>query len=157
MALGADVPFCITGGTRLCQGVGEIMSNLPSPDCAFVIIKPDVGISTPEAFKKYDSISNPKRCNMDVLLRYIGGGKLFGICSNLFNVLEYAADREEITHAVQELKNSGALSALMTGSGSAVFGIFPDIASAQTAAEKLSGWSYKSVCQPVKQGWEFVY
>lgn len=57
---------------------------------------------------------------MDVLLRYIGGGKLFGICSNLFNVLEYAADREEIAHAVQELKNSGALSALMTGSGSAV-------------------------------------
>ena len=51
VALGADVPFCITGGTRLCQGVGEIMSNLPSPDCAFVIIKPDVGISTPEAFK----------------------------------------------------------------------------------------------------------
>ena len=144
-------------GTRLCQGVGEIMSNLPSPDCAFVIIKPDVGISTPEAFKKYDSISNPKRCNMDVLLRYIGGGKLFGICSNLFNVLEYAADREEITHAVHELKNSGALSALMTGSGSAVFGVFPDIASAQTAAEKLSDWSYKCVCQPVKQGWEFVY
>ena len=133
------------------------MSNLPSPDCAFVIIKPDVGISTPEAFKKYDSISNPKRCNMDVLLRYIGGGKLFGICSNLFNVLEYAADREEIAHAVHELKNSGALSALMTGSGSAVFGVFPDIASAQTAAEKLSGWSYKCVCQPVKQGWEFVY
>jgi len=157
VALGADVPFCITGGTRLCQGVGEIMSNLPSPDCAFVIIKPDVGISTPEAFKKYDSISNPKRCNMDVLLRYIGGGKLFGICSNLFNVLEYAADREEIAHAVQELKNSGALSALMTGSGSAIFGVFPDIASAQTAAEKLSGWNYKCVCQPVKQGWEFVY
>ena len=155
VTLGADVPFCITGGTRLCQGVGEIMSNLPSPDCAFVIIKPDVGISTPEAFKKYDSISNPKRCNMDVLLRYIGGGKLFGICSNLFNVLEYAADREEISHAVKELKNSGALSAIMTGSGSAVFGVFPDIASAQTAAEKLSGWSYKCVCQPVKQGWEF--
>lgn len=62
---------------------------------------------------------------MDVLLRYIGGGKLFGICSNLFNVLEYAADREEIAHAVHELKNSGALSALMTGSGSAVFGVSP--------------------------------
>lgn len=43
---------------------------------------------------------------MDVLLRYIGGGKLFGICSNLFNVLEYAADREEIAHAVQELKTA---------------------------------------------------
>lgn len=51
VALGADVPFCITGGTRLCQGVGEIMSNLPSPDCAFVIIKPDVGISTPKPSK----------------------------------------------------------------------------------------------------------
>ena len=121
-----------------------------------IIVKKTMKVFT-EAFKKYDSISNPKRCNMDVLLRYIGGGKLFGICSNLFNVLEYAADREEIAHAVQELKNSGALSALMTGSGSAVFGVFPDIASAQTAAEKLSGWSYKCVCQPVKQGWEFVY
>lgn len=43
---------------------------------------------------------------MDVLLRYIGGGKLFGICSNLFNVLEYAADREEIAHAVHELKTA---------------------------------------------------
>lgn len=52
VALGADVPFCITGGTRLCQGVGEIMSNLPSPDCAFVIIKPDVGILHPRKLSK---------------------------------------------------------------------------------------------------------
>ena len=157
VGLGADVPFCITGGTRLCQGVGEIMSRLPSPDCAFVIVKPDIGISTPEAFRKYDSIANPKRCNMDVLLRYIGGGKLFGICSNLFNVLEYAADCEEISHAAEQLKNSGALAAVMTGSGSAVFGVYPDLSAAQSAAEKLTDWSYKCVCQPVKQGWEFVY
>ncbi|WP_295209063.1 4-(cytidine 5'-diphospho)-2-C-methyl-D-erythritol kinase [Ruminococcus sp.] len=155
--LGADVPFCIVGGTQLCQGVGEILSRLPSPDCWFVVVKPDVGISTPEAFKKYDSIVNPKRCNMDVMLRALGEKNLLRMCPNMFNVLEYAAECDEISKAEAELKSVGALSAMMTGSGSAIYGVFFDEQSAQTAFEKLSDWKYKCVCKPVKQGYEFVY
>lgn len=153
--LGADVPFCIMGGTQLCQGVGELMSRLPAPDCCFVIVKPDAGISTPEAFRKYDSIANPKRCHMDMLLRSLGCGNLYGVCANMFNVLEYAADCPEISKAEQELISSGALNAMMTGSGSAVFGVFDSCGTAEKAMEKLEGWSYKCLCKPVKQGYEF--
>lgn len=153
--LGADVPFCIMGGTQLCQGVGELMSRLPAPDCCFVIVKPDAGISTPEAFRKYDSIANPKRCHMDMLLRSLGCGNLYGMCANMFNVLEYAAECPEILEAEQELRSLGALSAMMTGSGSAVFGVFDSCGAAEKAMKKLDGWSYKCLCQPVKQGYEF--
>jgi 4-diphosphocytidyl-2-C-methyl-D-erythritol kinase len=156
--LGADVPFCIKGGTRLCQGVGEITNKLPSIDCAFVIVKPDVSVSTPEAYKRYDLMKSPPRSHLDYFLKSLASGNVFSTSIYLFNVFEAAIDLPEIADAKQALKDAGALNTLMTGSGSAVFGVFENEDLAKDAAAKLEGkYSYCEVCIPVKSGYELMW
>lgn len=156
LQLGADVPFCVNGGTRLCQGIGEITNRLPSPDCFFVIIKPDVSVSTPVAFKKYDTIANPEKAKLEFFLKGLTSGNIFSIAGYMFNVLEYASGLAEIEKAKHKLINAGALNSIMTGSGSAVFGIFDNEQAANKAKEKLSEYSYCEVCRPVKTGFELI-
>ena len=156
VTLGADVPFCIVGGTQLCQGVGEILHRLPSPQCKFLIIKPDVGISTPEAYKAYDSIVNPKRCSIDMFVQSLGSSNIYSLCANMFNALEYAHCPDEVTKAKDDLKRAGALQTLMTGSGSAVFGIFDNDDAIKRAYNSIDGYVYKQICCPVRKGCEFV-
>lgn len=156
--LGADVPFCIKGGTRLCQGIGEITNKLPSIDCAFVIVKPDVSVSTPEAYKRYDLMKSPPRSHLDYFLKSLASGNVFSTSIYLFNVFEAAIDQPEIAQAKQTLKEAGALNTLMTGSGSAVFGVFENEKYAEQAAAKLSGkYNYCEVCVPVKSGYELMW
>ncbi|ADU22242.1 4-(cytidine 5'-diphospho)-2-C-methyl-D-erythritol kinase [Ruminococcus albus] len=156
--LGADVPFCIKGGTRLCQGIGEITNKLPSIDCAFVIVKPDVSVSTPEAYKRYDLMKSPPRSHLDYFLKSLASGNVFSTIIYLFNVFEAAIDQPEIAQAKQTLKEAGALNTLMTGSGSAVFGVFENEKYAEQAAAKLSGkYNYCEVCVPVKSGYELMW
>ncbi len=156
--LGADVPFCIKGGTRLCQGIGEITNKLPSIDCAFVIVKPDVSVSTPEAYKRYDLMKSPPRSHLDYFLKSLASGNVFSTSIYLFNVFEAAIDQPEIAQAKQTLKEAGALNTLMTGSGSAVFGVFENEKYAEQAAAKISGkYNYCEVCVPVKSGYELMW
>ena len=156
--LGADVPFCIKGGTRLCQGVGEIMNLLPSLDCGLVIIKPDVSVSTPEAYRRYDLLRNPPRSNLDYFLKALASGNVFSTSIYLFNVFETAIDLPEVNEAKQALKEAGALNTLMTGSGSAVFGVFETEAYAKDAAAKLEGkYGYCQVCTPTKSAYELMW
>lgn len=156
--LGADVPFCLAGGTRLCKGIGEKMTLLNSPECAFLIIKPDVSVSTPEAFKKYDSIEDPYKCDLENFLSALENNNLDGLCVNMFNALEYASDLPEIRKAKADLMQSGAIGTLMTGSGSAVFGVFENSDKAESAADKIRGYAYKEVCVPVssEENAEFI-
>ena len=156
--LGADVPFCIKGGTRLCQGIGEITNKLPSIDCAFVIVKPDVSVSTPEAYKRYDLMKSPPRSHLDYFLKSLASGNVFSTSIYLFNVFEAAIDQPEIAQAKQTLKEAGALNTLMTGSGSAVFGVFENEKYAEQAAANISGkYNYCEVCVPVKSGYELMW
>ena len=123
--IGADVPFCITGATAVAEGVGDILSPLPNlPECFIVIVKPDFDISTAEAFKKYDLFDVPKVSQFDDMIAAIATHDIETISSLLFNALEYAAENHEITKIKEEMLEMGALGALMTGSGSAVYGIF---------------------------------
>jgi len=155
--LGADVPFCVLGGTRLCQGAGEITYKLPSPECSFLVVKPDISISTPEAFRKYDAIVNPKRCQLDYFLKSLGSGKLLSMCIYMFNVLEYASESSEIEEAKRRLKECGAYNSAMTGSGSAVFGVFDNYDEAEKASDKLkSEYGYCKSCKPIRIGYELI-
>lgn len=157
VTLGADVPFCLMGGTRLCEGVGDKMHKLPSPECCFVIVKPEVGISTAEAYQKYDSITNPPKCNQDAFFKALAKGNIYSVCLNMMNVLELAAeDKEEIKTAKDKLMKCGAINSLMTGSGSAVFGVFKDEFGAKDALKDLSEYDYKVICKPVKSGVEVI-
>lgn len=154
--LGADVPFCLLGGTRICQNIGDKTNKLPSPDCCFIVIKPDISISTPEAYKKYDDIAHPPKCDVDSFLKSLAKGNIYSTCLNMKNVLEIAVDMEEIKKAKEALMKSGALTAMMTGSGSAVFGVFKDQFAAKEALPKLDGYSYKAICRTVNSGCEII-
>ena len=139
--VGSDVAFCISGGTALASGRGDIISPLPPmPDCYIVISKPDFSISTPELFRKLDSVK--LRCHPDTtgILAALDERDLLKLARRMYNVFEDVPDRRisTITQIKSSLLDYGALGAVMTGTGSAVFGIFSELSSAEKAAEELS-------------------
>ena len=138
--IGSDVAFCLRGGTALASGRGELLTPLPAlPPCRFVIVKPDFSISTPELFRKLDSVKLSCHPDTDGLLAAIENGDLDGLCRRMYNVFEDVPDRRmrTIRAAKGALLDCGALGALMTGTGSAVFGVFRDAASAESACDAL--------------------
>ncbi len=147
-AVGSDVAFCVSGGTALARGRGELLEDLPDfPDCSFVIGKPEFSISTPELFRKLDSV--PVRHHPDTagLVQAIREGKLEEICRRLYNVFEDVDDRRlrTVSEIKGKLLDHRALGTIMTGTGSAVFGIFADDAAAEAACQALRE-EYKFVC-----------
>ena len=132
--------FCVSGGTALAKGRGEVLEPLPGiPACAFTIVKPEFSISTPDLFKRLDRC--PPRSHPDTpgLLAAIEAGDLNALCRRMYNVFEDVSDRRMRT--IREIKSAlldqGALGAVMTGTGSAVFGVFEDEARAEKAREAL--------------------
>lgn len=152
--LGADVPFCLAGGSKICEGIGEILTELVDmPVCRIVAVKPELSISTPKAFAAYDLISSPRKSDFDGVCRAFAQSDLDGICKRLFNALEYASGCREIYDIKEKLISLGARGALMTGSGSAVYGIFTDKEKADICCEALSReFRFATVCMPINYG-----
>ena len=140
-SLGSDIPFCVSGGTALAEGRGEILTGLsPFPDCCFVIAKPKFSVSTPELFTKLDLVTVKLHPDTQGIISSIESGNLKGACQRMYNVFEPVLPSKP--NDVQIIKHSlldcGALGAVMTGTGSAVFGIFDDKAKAEYAKYLLS-------------------
>lgn len=143
LPLGADVPYCVLGGTALAEGIGEKLSFLPAfPDRPVLIAKPVFDLATPYIYKNLhvDEIPAEKHPDMDAVLSAIGRGDAAAAAEKMENILEVPALRAypEIEVYKEALKRYGALGASMTGSGSAVFGIFAERRQAEEAAEQLS-------------------
>lgn len=140
LTLGADVPFCLRGGLTRTTGVGEIMRPVP---CArlywLTVVQPCKGLSTRDVFAGYHLHEDVPRPATDDAQRALASGDLPLLCRSLGNVLAPVSERlrPEISAAVLELKRLGASCAQMSGSGSAVFGVFRTAALARTAAESL--------------------
>lgn len=146
--VGSDVAFCVAGGTALAKGRGEILNDLqPMPDCWFVVCKPEFSISTPELFKKLDS--SPMRHHPDTsgILQALEDGELREICIRMYNVFEDVDDRRmrTVSDIKSKLLDYGALGAIMTGTGSAVFGVFANEEQAKAANRDLKA-AYKFCC-----------
>ena len=144
-SLGSDVPFCVSGGARLAEGRGEILSPLPPlPDCAIVICKPAFSIRTPDLFARIDTRRSTIRPDTDGMRAALAAGDLEGAARRMYNVFEdVLPSRCSEIHVIKErLLSAGALGAVMTGTGSAVFGVFSDRTAAETARERLAG-SYR--------------
>jgi 4-diphosphocytidyl-2-C-methyl-D-erythritol kinase len=132
--IGSDVPFMLHGGHALCRGRGtEIAEVLPLPDCVFVIVKPEFDCPTKEAYARYSR-------HAEGVTPYEPG--------KIYNVFERLHNNPEITRIKQELTDSGASAACMTGSGSAVFGVFADMESAREACSWLN-YTGKFIAIPV--------
>ena len=146
--VGSDVAFCLRGGTALASGRGEILQPLPPlPPCCFVICKPDFSISTPELFQKLDGAKLCCHPDTEGLLAALKAQDLDALCRRMYNVFEDVPDRRmrTIRAAKGALLDCGALGALMTGTGSAVFGVFRDRKTADTARAALAG-EYRFCC-----------
>ncbi len=151
--LGADVPYCVLGGTRLAEGIGEKLSPLPKiPRCSILLVKPAFSISTKTVYEKIDSCTDYKRPDTQNLIDGLHEGNLEKIVSSMGNVLEEVSIPEYpiLQNVKKELAELGAIGAQMSGSGPTVFGIFTDHNLACEAKKKLWG-KYKTVyiCNPV--------
>ena len=139
--IGSDVPFSVVGGTKLATGRGEILTPLPPlPDCAIVICKPSFAIQTPALFARIDARKSRLRPDTEGICAALGAGDLPGVGRRLYNVFEDVLDRRQAAIGAirTELVERGALGAVMTGTGSGVFGLFPDRDSAHAAWKALS-------------------
>ena len=138
--IGSDVPFCVVGGTVMCEGRGEILRKIPDmPSCVFVICKPEFSISTPVLYGKLDAVETPLHPDNDAMEAAISSGDLMGIARYVENAFDPVVSMEhgEIGHIKGICCAHGALVAQMTGSGSVVFAIMPGMTSAESAAEEL--------------------
>jgi 4-diphosphocytidyl-2-C-methyl-D-erythritol kinase len=138
--VGSDVPFCIAGGTSLAQGRGELLSDLePLPDCRIVICKPAFAISTPELFSRISCDKIHLRPDTNGIIDALKKRNLPAVARRMYNVFEDVLPKG--TSAVGEIKQRllehDALGAVMTGTGSAVFGLFSDGDAARNAFEDL--------------------
>lgn len=125
--LGADVPYCIRGGTMLATGIGEVLSPLPSmPKCAVLICKPPVGVPTPEVYKAIDRAPIAEHPRTREMIDALGAGDLRRIGALLCNVMEpVTAGKYPVIEEIRQVMLAhGALGARMSGSGSAVFGLY---------------------------------
>lgn len=157
--IGADVPFCLFGGTALAQNIGDVLSFLPDmPDCYIVISKPCEQVKTEGAYAAYDEMEGKIRhLDKNGMLQAVLSENLDKIadkCSNVFEQFVEVCDRAYIKSVMRE---SGAKAACMSGSGPSVFGIFDSLCSAQCAYEKLMKLSKGTfICKPVKTGCEIT-
>ena len=136
--VGADVPFCITGGTKLCLNKGEVMAKLPDiPDCFVVIVKPDQGVSTQEAYNNFDNAEWIRHPDNEGFL-FAATQKNFDVmCKKAANVFEQVVEVADRVKIKAIMRNNNAKLAMMTGSGAAVFGIFINKEDAQRCYDEL--------------------
>lgn len=138
--LGADIPYCIVGGTMLSEGIGEILTPLPAPPAAYLVIaKPDINVSTAYVYGNLHADRLIWHPDIDGMIDALRKQDLGGITGRLGNVLETVTVREyPVIERIRELlKMQGAENALMSGSGPTVFGIFKEKETAERAAEAV--------------------
>ena len=127
--LGADVPYCIMRGTVLSEGIGEILTPVPSlPDCHILIAKPPVSVSTKHVYENLKLDKIEKHPDIDGMVEALRMEELHGVTQRMENVLETVTipEHPEIQQIKDLMIKEGALNALMSGSGPTVFGIFDD-------------------------------
>ena len=154
MMVGADVPFCIIGGTARVTGVGDVLEPLPPcPPCFFTVCMPKGGISTPQAYARYDALGTDVRPDGEAAVAAVRAGDLDALCAQMVNALEFSSGSAANRPIEEILRASGAKAALMTGSGAAVFGVFAERGAAETARAKLLERYPKAwVVRPVPRG-----
>lgn len=136
--IGADVPYCIMGGTALSEGIGEILTPLPAPPKAFLLIaKPEINVSTKFVYENLHADRLTCHPDIDGMIEALQRGNLEGITDRMGNVLETVTIKEYpiITRIKEEMQKGGAENSLMSGSGPTVFGIFKN----KEGAEKSYG------------------
>ena len=138
--IGADVPYCIMGGTALSEGIGEILSPVSGmPNCNILIAKPPTDVSTKFVYENLHANELKRHPDIDGLKSYIEASDIYSIANKMENVLETVTVKEYpiIEEIKTYMKQNGALNSIMSGSGPTVFGLFDNYEIAKKAYDGL--------------------
>jgi 4-diphosphocytidyl-2-C-methyl-D-erythritol kinase len=157
--LGSDVPFCIACGTKYADGFGDKLHSFSKmPDCYFVVACAGEGVSTPWAYSALDAKHRDFRGDaytprtIEPLAKAMKKGSIVDVSQNIYNIFEsvICPERPMVNEIKETLLDNGALSAMMSGSGPSVFGIFKAKEIADAASEALSRKGICGfVCEPI--------
>lgn len=152
LSVGADVPFCIVGGTARVGGIGEKMASLPNmPECAILLIKHGQKLSTADMYRKVDAFPQ-ESFYTDKMVEGIKASDLSAVCQNVFNAFDSVCDNEALT---KNIKETDPLAISLSGSGPTIFAIYADMMQANTAKVELQKKGYNPyVVIPSKCGIE---
>jgi 4-diphosphocytidyl-2-C-methyl-D-erythritol kinase len=158
--VGADVPFALTGGTCLAEGIGEKLTSLPPlPNCKILIAKPRTGISTKNAFLKFDELPSHEQPDNHAMVHALCNSDLQAACKHIKNVLEQVCPLPEVFLLKSLMLRAGALGAGMSGSGSSVFGIFLENTEDLTVKDEISAFEAQGIrffwTHPISRGVAF--
>ena len=151
-ALGSDVPFFIRGGTQLATGRGEVLSPLPPlTDGWFVIVKPTESFSTPAMYRRLDEPGSVLVRNSRYMQDAVAANNVHAVAAELHNSFERVVPKDSSLRTIKDaLRAHGALASLLSGSGSAVFGLFDTETAARAAVEALRpAWPEIFLTRPV--------
>lgn len=140
LELGADVPYCIKGGTALCTGVGEKVTELSNfKDKILVLVKPPFGVSTKSVYQEFDLSKVRSHPNTEILVKAIEEDDLKLVSNNMKNLLENVTLRKHkvLINIKEEMKALGSIGAMMSGSGPTIFAFFDEMLKAQRCFEKM--------------------
>ena len=150
--LGSDVPFFIRGGTQLATGRGEVVSPLPPLTAGwFVVVKPAEGYATAEMYRRLDEPGSVLVRNSRYMQDAVAANNVHAVAAELHNSFERVVPKGNSLRTIKDaLRARGALGTLLSGSGSAVFGLFDDREAALAAADALrETWPLTFLAQPV--------
>lgn len=141
--VGADVPFCIVGGTARVGGIGEKMEMLSDmPDCAILLIKHGQKLSTADMYRQVDAFPQDKFYTED-MVKAIENNSLADLCKNVFNAFDCVCDNKKL---VADIKTTAPLAVSLSGSGPTVFAIYDDCVAASLASKSLCNMGYNVIC-----------
>ncbi len=147
--VGADVPFCVTGGAARCTGVGANVEPVaPLPDCWLVVCKPPAGMSTPRAYSILDQYPLSSTQATPRMLEALEAGNLKRVAKCLGNRFDETIRLAPVRALKRAMVDAGALGSMMTGSGSSVYGIFVSEDQAREALETIDGMGRTFLAQP---------
>ena len=140
LKLGADIPYCINGGTALCEGIGEKITTLPPfKDKILVLVKPSFGVSTKEVYKSFNLDRVKVHPKTESLIEAMEQDNLYYVANNMKNLLENVTLRKHniLIKIKEDMNRYGAVGSMMSGSGPSVFAFFDDMLKAQRCYEKM--------------------
>lgn len=140
LKLGADIPYCINGGTALCEGIGEKITALPPfKDKILVLVKPNFGVSTKEVYKAFNLDKVRVHPKTENLIEAMEQDNLYYVANNMKNLLENVTLRKHniLIKIKEDMNRYGAVGSMMSGSGPSVFAFFDDMLKAQRCYEKM--------------------
>ena len=156
--IGADVPFCITGGTLLAQGIGDVLSKVkPLRKCHILLAKPDFDVNTAFAYKQFDLYGKTHTPDKLGMLYAMQSRDLDSICTKMENVFEQFIEVPNRINIKEVIKNNNAKGFCMSGSGPTVFGIFDNKEDAVKASQELKEYAKDiMICTPVNKGCKII-